>query len=36
MDWSNRDEIKNRVHSEMIKTAPKVDLEPSDLEHVEI
>ena len=36
MDWTNRDEIKKRVHSEMIKTAPKVDLEPPDLEHVEI
>ena len=36
MDWYNRDEIKNRVHSEMVKTAPKVDLEPPDLEHVEI
>ena len=36
MNWYNRDEIKKRVHIEMIKTAPKVDLEPSDLEHVEI
>ena len=36
MDWTNRDEIKKRVHSEMIKRAPKVDLEPPDLEHIEI
>ena len=36
MDWTNKDEIKKRVHSEMIKRAPKVDLEPPDLEHIEI
>ena len=36
MDWTNKDEIKNRVHSEMLKTSPKVDLEPPDLEHIEI